>query len=92
MPCERKKLMRERMINAPVKVKLIKIADRLDNVLSINISNWDIDKKLKYIEESELLIESLTKNLVDDKYSKLVETFALKLAKDIKNIKEQLKP
>ncbi len=89
---ERKVKVRERLKDAPIEVKLIKIADRLDNVLSVEISGWTDEKKRKYLKESELLIESLTNNLVDDKKSKLIRKFAEELQKMIISLNQQLNP
>ena len=87
---ERKQAARERLRQAPARVKLIKLADRLDNILDMHKSDWNTAKKLEYINESELLIKSLTSNLDDDKFNSFIEIFLGLLEQNIKSVKTDL--
>ncbi|MCD4657528.1 MAG: HD domain-containing protein [Planctomycetes bacterium] len=73
---ERKMLTLEKMTAASSKAKLIKAADRFDNLQDAFPSVWNTEKKLQYLKESKLLIEALTKNLYDDIYSIFVKNLA----------------
>ena len=48
----RNKRYKARLLNAPKEVIIIKIADRIDNLMDIPQSGWEIPKVLWYIEDS----------------------------------------
>ena len=77
---ERKKQILDKMTIASSKAKLIKAADRYDNLHDPFPNVWNTEKKLQYLKESKLLIEALTKNLYDDNCSILVTRLATSIA------------
>ena len=87
---KRKELTRVKIASAPAKVKLIKAADRYDNLQGAFPSFWSEEKKQQYLKESKLLIEALVKNIYDDTYCDFVQQFAREIASKI-NREEQNK-
>ena len=90
---ERKSKTRDKITHASSNVKLIKAADRFDNLNGEFPSFWTTEKKLQYLKESKLLIEALSKNLYDDIYSAFVRQFidviASKIETSSKSIREE---
>ena len=87
---ERKKQTLDKMKKASAKAKLIKAADRYDNLQDGFPCVWNTEKKLQYLKESKLLIEALTKNLYDDIYSRFVKELATSIAAIIDNSEQAI--
>ena len=78
---ERKEAMNQRIQGSPPIVKLIKAADRLDNVLDFLETDMGFLRK-KYGKESRNLIRAIEKNLPTDTWiTEVIHTFTDKIRK-----------
>lgn len=44
--------------NATKEARILKMADRIDNLLDMNIDSWDTAKKRRYAEQAKIIFES----------------------------------
>ena len=72
-----KEIYLENLKNASVEAKIIKLADRIDNLIDLPKSFWPIDKQKSYAEQAKIILESC-----GDANSKL----ALRLKQEIEKI------
>ena len=72
-----KEVYLENLKNASVEAKIIKLADRIDNLIDLPKSFWPIDKQKSYAEQAKIILESC-----GDANSKL----ALRLKQEIEKI------
>ena len=72
-----KEIYLENLKNASVEAKIIKLADRIDNLIDLPKSFWSIDKQKSYAEQAKIILESC-----GDANSKL----ALRLKQEIEKI------
>lgn len=63
---ERKELDRKHLADVPWEVKIIKLADRLDNLLDLNHPKAPDDFKKLYAKESKLLLEVIAPAIYND--------------------------
>jgi (p)ppGpp synthase/HD superfamily hydrolase len=57
--------------------KLIKIADRIDNLMDMKLPEWNVEKQKNYADQGNIILETCG-------------TASLKLAKKLKNLIEQI--